>query len=90
MPNYFAEVISIVTKDTVDAKALLVEIAKHNPAAVVAAHNRLSVSLWRGESERLLRDGQRIDAIRLCREYTGWGLREAVNACDKIAREMKP
>lgn len=37
---------------------------------------------WRNECERLHRIGKRVTAIKVCRENTGWGLREAKEYCD--------
>ena len=39
-------------------------------------------SNWRDECERLHRQGKRVTAIKVCRENTGWGLKESKEYCD--------
>ena len=38
---------------------------------------------WRDECERLHRQGKRVTAVKVCRDNTGWGLREAKEYCDR-------
>ena len=49
---------------------------------------RIDVALGR-EIAHLLETGRRIEAVRLVRERTGWGLSEANEAVTKLERLMK-
>ncbi|MET0649508.1 MAG: hypothetical protein ABW208_23095 [Pyrinomonadaceae bacterium] len=53
-----------------------------------AGGRRIDVALGR-EIADLLETGRRLEAVRLVRERTGWGLAEANEAVEKLERLMK-
>ena len=61
------------------------------PQAAVRAGQKLELSSeTRAEVERLLANGQVINAIKLVREATGSGLKEAKDAVDEMRRSVPP
>lgn len=84
MANNYAAAMDVITDEAMNFKALVIEIAKHHPAAVLFAHGTLKGPSWQMEAEELIRADKFIDAIRLCRVRTGSGLKEAKDACDVI------
>ncbi len=71
--NSYPEAIAIVCEDDIDSRALLVEICKRNPHAVVNAHRHI-MGAW-----RVILDDHghsKILCIKTIREITGFGLKE--------------
>jgi ribosomal protein L7/L12 len=87
MPNkHYAEAIDALEKiQQLDcARIILVEIAKLHPSAVVKAYEKLHKRLWLKDVIDLLKSKKKIDAIKLYREKTGVGLKEAKVAVDAL------
>jgi ribosomal protein L7/L12 len=86
--NYYAEAIEIITKYRNTADLILIEIAKMNPAAVIKGNDALRArgknTYWHKDVIPYLKKEQKIKAIKLCREITGMGLREAKEAVENI------
>jgi len=80
MRNWYAEAIQIVTDEKTDFRALLIEVAKKHPKAVVTAKTGTG---WEEEVRFLVESGQKINAIKVCRNATGMGLREAKEEVEK-------
>jgi ribosomal protein L7/L12 len=80
--NYYSQAIDILTRDH-DPDALLREIAKAEPSALVRAHTILLDPAGLGALDKVLRSSQtRIDAIKSWRAATGVGLKDALDAVD--------
>jgi hypothetical protein len=85
--RYYAQAIDILMGTPVDFKAMCIELAKQNPElfchlAAQAAPSKDNA--WHKEALRFMREGNKIGAIKLCREKTGFGLREAKDIIDAI------
>lgn len=80
--NHYEAAINVITSDY-DWKALCVEIAKKKPAIIVKAAKAISLD-WKKGAREYLADGQKIQAIKHCRNITGWSLVEAKNAVDAL------
>lgn len=82
----FKRAIEYLTGPGLDVRAVVVEIAKTNPAvfcrAVESVSEEVSSAKWRREIENFLRDGKKIHAIKLYRQVTGEGLKDAKGAID--------
>jgi ribosomal protein L7/L12 len=84
LANHYADAIKIITDKDADYRALLIEIAKAHPKSVVDANDRITGG-WQFTVKKMLKEGGRealIPAIRLCREYTNMGLKEAKEAVE--------
>lgn len=81
--NYHKEAIDIIANHKEMNKDLIIQIAKDRPSAVVNAFNVLVPTEWIAEVKKLLPENK-IQAIKLCRELTGWGLMEAKKAVEGI------
>ncbi len=71
--NYYAKALEICSKEQ-DWKSIVIEIAKKHPKAVFDA---ASVDNWEYQAWCLVKEGRKLDAIRLCRSETGKSLRDA-------------
>ncbi len=82
--NYRNAAIDILFAD-VDSRKLLTAIAKHNPAALVAAHRRLQKAESAPLDTQLLAYGSnRVGAIKHYREHTNASLRDAKDYVDRL------
>jgi ribosomal protein L7/L12 len=39
--------------------------------------------LWKSEARQYYAEGKRIAGIKVCRDATGWGLKDSIDYCDK-------
>jgi len=78
--NYYAQAIEICSIDQ-NWKAIVIEIAKNNPSAVV---NALNGQGWQVECRELMIAGEKIQAIKACRSVTGMSLKEAKAAVEAL------
>ena len=92
--NYYAIAIGIL-HDVQDTMELLTEVAKRNPKAVCDAYYRLHPEKataidWRDKALEILRGRngasvtKKIEAIKVCRNVTGMGLKEAKDAVEDL------
>lgn len=88
--NRYAQAIEVVTNPICDFRALVIEIAKRNPGAVVKAALAINdpARLWLKEVDGYLHTGQKISAIKLWRAETGLGLKEAKDAVEARQAEL--
>jgi ribosomal protein L7/L12 len=83
--NHYSAAIKIITDKSIDWHDLIVEIATHNPSAVVAAHARLNPNTsLETRCKRLMLANEKIKAIKLWREETGASLLDAKNAIGNL------
>ena len=86
--NYYEKAFGIMERFKGNPQRLLNEIFKKNPAAIIAAEERLADPT--GMNKEILnfwKQDKKISAIKYCREVSGLGLREAKDYCEKIAKE---
>jgi len=92
--NYYKQAIEIIGGEH-DWYQIAVNIAKKNPKALVdavyksgwrseAKEDAVYKSGWRSEAKELVADGKKIDAIKLCRNSTGWSLLKAKEAVEEL------
>lgn len=81
--NYHKLAIDIIANHKEMNNDLIIQIAKDRPSAVVNAFNVLVPTEWIDEVKKLLPENK-IQAIKLCRELTGWGLKESKKAVEGI------
>jgi len=84
MNHFYAKAIDILVGSTVDYKAICIELAKQNPELFcnLAAPSRSNS--WQKEVVDLVRSNQTVSATMLCREKTGFGLKEAKDIIDAV------
>ena len=86
--NYPKDAIDVLAWSGMDAMAMLRQIAKDRPAALVKAAMALGykppVNL-QTKVLKLMADGYKIDAIKLVRNETSMGLAEAKEYVEKLA-----
>ena len=86
--NYYAQAIDLIFGQQIEARAILIEIAKQNPAAIVKGCKFLKkVPAWHEIALAYMQSGQKILAIKACREKTGMQLKEAKQAVEKLWKE---
>ena len=80
----FKKAIDYLVMPGLNLREIVVEIAKKNPAVFCRAveETKYPAAKWRKEVEDLLRAKRKINAIKLFREMTGQGLKEAKAAID--------
>lgn len=87
--NRYAEAIRIISHEDVDYKKLCVEIAAQNPGAIVSAAKRLQFTVtpaWKEQCAEMMRNGHKVEAIKLYRSQARVGLKEAKIACEAMVR----
>lgn len=82
MSKYHAKVISLLESQSIDFRSIVYKIAMKNPKAVFDAID--CGNGWEARCKPLMQSGEKIMAIKLCREITGWGLAEAKTAVESI------
>ena len=85
MSNYHKKAIDVLDSG-IDRGEVLVDIAKHNPASVVKAAERLGFDFsepWL-EDVKVLARTRKIDAIKIYRKKTGLGLKESKEAVEAL------
>ena len=88
--NWYARAIDVLAQDynDCDSDKIVLEIAKRNPSVLVRAveaihrRERWESRPWWGKFGELVRQGQRVRAVKLHREKTGSTLKEAKKAHD--------
>ena len=88
--NWYARAIDVLAQDynDCDSDKIVLEIAKRNPSVLVRAveaihrRERWESRPWWGKFSELVRQGQRVRAVKLHREKTGSTLKEAKKAHD--------
>lgn len=88
MSKIYAAALTELEKCEFPATEILFEIARKNPSAYVSAVKRLrdktELNGWKRDCADLMRSGNKIDAIKLCRVITGMGLKEAKDAVEAL------
>lgn len=86
--NYYSRAIDILEEHTSesDQRKILVEIAKTNPAVLCKVCDKLFAKKvsWQETVIPILKAGQKIEAIKQCRNLTGMDLRTAKEAVEKL------
>ena len=81
--NWYKEAINLLESDLCndDWRNICVEIAKTNPSVLVNASRSIrdisKIDLAKKECLKALESGRKIEAIKVCRNITGMGLKEA-------------
>lgn len=87
MNNHYAQAIDILMGKEVDFRSMCIELAKQNPElfCTLAAKDAPSKdNAWHREAINHMRDNEMVTAIKMCREKTGFGLKEAKDIIDAI------
>ena len=80
--TYQADAIDIIMDSAVDFRVLCIEIAKSRPSVLVKAAQSIS---WEKEVSQAIKRGiTKIEAIKLIRTLTGFGLKEAKEASERL------
>lgn len=82
--NWYSDVIDVLNNEHKDFRALVIEIAKRHPKAVVMADRAINGPPWQEKCRRLCSEGKKIEAVKLCRNSTGMGLKEAKEAVEGL------
>lgn len=83
--NHYSAAIKIINNKNIDWHDLVVEIATHNPSAVVAAYARLNPGpSLETRCKMLVLANEKIKALKLWREETGASLHDAKNAIENL------
>ena len=86
MNNHYAQAIDILMGKEVDFRSMCIELAKQNPELFcsLAEKNAPVSNVWHAEAIAHVRGGNIVSAIKLCREKTGFGLKEAKDVMDAV------
>lgn len=60
-----------------DKTEVLLAICARDPELLLDIVREVTLEPWRQECKELVYAGKKIDAIKLCRANTGWGLKES-------------
>lgn len=85
--HYYAKAIDILMGREVDFKSMCIELAKQNPelfCTLAAGAAPSKDNAWHREAVQFMRNGNMVSAIKLCREKTGFGLKEAKDIIDAV------
>lgn len=83
--RFYKLALDIISHDDIDWKKLCVEVAKENPEVLVKSSHNI-IDIWKKEAYRLyVKEGQKIQAIKYCREQTGMSLKDAKEAVEVLA-----
>ena len=83
MQEAYGRVIDLVANDAIDFRAIGLSLAKARPDVFLALHDLAANPVMDqrvamdNEIRKLYAIGQKVAAIKFCREQTGWGLKEA-------------
>jgi len=71
---------------------VLLEICKREPQFLIGVINGVAGEAidapWKSTAKDLLRANKKINAIKECRAATGWSLKDAKDAVEKLQQEM--
>ena len=87
MNEHYAQAIDILMGKEVDFRAMCIELAKQNPelfCSLAAGAAPSKDNAWHKEAIAQIRNNHLVTAIKLCREKTGFGLKEAKDVIDAI------
>lgn len=87
--NYYAKAISIIVSGRPDWFSIVAKIAENHPKAVVDAVQSIDgkpirgdVIDWAEEARTIMDQGERVEAIKYCRNNGGLSLKEAADFVD--------
>ncbi len=91
MSEAYAMAIGLIADNKVDYRELGVRLAQVNPemfVKLVEFKPTTAANVQKAKMDREIAEmnkrGERVAAIKRCRELTGWGLKEAKDYCDDI------
>ena len=68
---------------------VLLEICKRDPDFLYdCISTAKNPTTWYAKAEELLRAQRKIEAIKVCREHTGWSLKVAKDAVESLQKEL--
>ena len=86
----YKQAIDLLTNKELNYRAIVIEFAKHHPKLFMklVVPNRDVIEVlrkedWMNGCRKYLVDGKKVEAIKLCRNATGLGLKEAKDVCDR-------
>jgi len=84
MSNKYAEVIDVISDQSNDWRAIVIEAAKIAPSVISRAASNAKHGPWQKQAKALLAAGEKLEAIKLCRNMTGMTLKDAKEACEAL------
>ena len=86
--DLYKKIIEIFATKEIDYKGICVRLAQNDPDLFLEYADPLAtLEEWQQEALEDMKAGRRIQAIRICRNETGWGLKESKEAVDKFMEE---
>jgi len=70
--------------DLSDKTEVLLELCQREPDLLLDVIREIAGDPWKRQCRDLLADGQKLGAIKLCRQITGWALKEAKDAVEAL------
>lgn len=85
MNSAYAQAIEILMQDNVDFRSIVVSLAKRHPEILVEiAGRKVSAPQWHRDIVAYALSPNRVAAVKLYREHTGSGLKEALDVVNHI------
>ena len=85
----YAQAIEILMQDNVDFRSIVVSLAKQHPEILVEiAGRKVSAPQWHRDVVAYALSINRVAAVKLYREHTGVGLKEALDVVNHIQNLM--
>ena len=88
MNQFYAHAIDLLMENTVDYKNIAIKLAKTNPELFCQLCQSKNSNDWHYKVLTLIQAGQKIEAIKLCREKTNYGLKEAKDIIDAVTEKL--
>lgn len=88
--NYYMRAIDIIMEGDYDAKAVIRELVKRDPKMFcsIIDERPLAVEQWHRNVKKFMIDGSVVEAIKLLRQETKLGLREAKDIVDNVQNRL--
>lgn len=96
MHEAYCRVIDLIDAGTINHRAVSMALAKMRPDVFLTIHDAVDgagcsqTNLMDRAILDFWKDGHRVEAIKFCRQETGWGLKEAKDYCDALGARGVP
>ena len=85
MNSDYIKVIELLMNGSVNLRDVAVTLAKVDPALFLRLADHKEEPVWHDTVMQLMLNNERVNAIKVVREKTGFGLKEAKDVCDAVA-----
>lgn len=88
MNSDYIKVIELLLNGSVNLRDVAVTLAKSDPALFLRLAGVKEEASWHSTVMQLILNNERVNAIKIVREMTGLGLKNAKDVCDAVAGRL--